>query len=197
MINLIPTEHKREIHFARLNAKLINWLIGCAIVFAGLAVITAGSLFYLKQDVSSYQRQIDDGNKQLVDQKETETLKQVAEMSGNFNLVVNVLSREVLFSKLLRYVGSVMPEGTVLQDLNLSRDGSRGLTLTIGATAYDRAAQALVNLQSDENLLFKGADATKIDCESNESKDPYVCAATIRTILTDDNPFLLLNQEAQ
>lgn len=193
MINLLPPEQKQVIRYARLNSRMLGWLNGAAIVFAGLAVITGGSLFYLNQDITGLQRTIDDAEHSLKVQKEDETLKQVAAMSGNFSLVVDVLSREVQFSKLLQHLGTLMPSGTILQDLSLSRDGTRGLTLTIGATDYDRAAQALVNLQSDQSLLFAGADATSVNCE-NDDLAPYICIAEIQTILTEDNPFLLLNQ---
>lgn len=193
MINLLPPDKKQVIRFARLNSRMVGWLNGALIVFAGLAVITGGSLFYLNQDINGLQKNINDAEQSLKEQKEDETLRQVADMSGNFNLVVDVLSREVQFSKLLQHLGTLMPSGTILQDLSLSRDGTRSLTLSLGATDYDRAAQALFNVQSDESLLFEGADATSINCE-NDDLEPYICVAVIQTVLTEDNPFLLLNQ---
>lgn len=193
MINLIPPDKRQSIRFGRLNTRLAGWLNSALFVFVGLAIITGGSLFYLRQDSSNLQESIDGTKKELAAQDEAETLSQVSEMSANFTLVVDVLSREILFSKLLQHLGSVMPTGTVLQDLRLSQDGSRGLTLSIGAIGYNQAAQALVNLQSDESLLFTGADATSINCE-NDQLAPYICIAQVNTILAEDNPFLLLNQ---
>lgn len=194
MINLIPSEKKTTIAYARRNAFLLRWLSMISLAVIGLFIIFGGSMFYLKQESKAFEQSISTTQKSLESQKEKETLERVAEISGRLSLVVDVISREVVFSELIPHIGALMPNGTVLQGLSLSRDTQGGLDLSIGATDYITASQALVNLQSSDSLLFEGADANNIVCEGIE--DPvYTCVASIRAVIVKDNPFLFLNQE--
>lgn len=193
MINLIPTDHKQSIAYARHNTKLVGWLIGIAVAVVGLAIVVGGGLFYINQDVQNYKQAIAESEANLKAENEEEALARVAEISGRLSLVVDVLSREVLFSKLLPYLGSLMPEGTSLESLSLSREQAGGIDLSIGAVNEFAASQALVNLKSDKNLLFTAADANAVTCE-NTAPAVYPCTVTIRAILVDENPFRLLNQ---
>lgn len=192
MINLIPTDHKQSTTFARYNTKLVGWLIGIAIAVFGLVVVVGGGLFYINQDVKNYKESIAISEQTLKAENEEETLARVAEISGRLSLVVDVLSREVLFSKLLPYLGSIMPDGTVLENLSLSREQAGGIDLSIGAVNEFAASQALANIKAEDNLLFTAADANSITCENKDT--PYLCTVSIRAVLVDENPFLLLNQ---
>lgn len=194
MINLIPNNKKNTITYARYNSVLLKWLIMILIVIAGLLVILGGSLFYIKQDIKAHEESINSSKKSLADQNEQATLERVSEVSGRLLLVVDVLSKEVVFSKLLPHIGSLMPNGASLNGLSLSRESAGGIDLTIGAANYIVAAQALANLQASESLLFESADANDIVCDGVSDNSTYPCQATIRAVLVKDNPFLLLNQ---
>ncbi len=196
MINLIPSSQKKSMAYARRNSMILKWVIIMLIAIAGLLVIFGGSLFYIKQDIKAHENSIKSGQKSLSDQNEQKTLERVSEISGRLSLVVDVLSKEVIFSKLLPHIGSLMPEGASLNGLSLSRESAGGIDLTIGATNYIVAAQALANIQASENLLFENADANDIVCDGISNNGPYPCQATIRAVLVKDNPFLLLNQGA-
>lgn len=194
MINLMPKEQKTSIAYARRNSQMLRWVSMMIIAVVGLVVISAGSLFYIKQESKAYQQSIVDTEKDLKDQNEEKTLERVGEIGGRLSLVVNVLSREVLFSKLLPHLGSVIPDGAILQELSLSRETVGGIDLSIGAVDYETASQILVNLQASESLLFQGADVNNVVCEGTENPK-YPCLVSIRAVLVKDNPFLLLNSE--
>lgn len=197
MINLIPPSTKEEIAYGRKNSLMVRWVIGIALALAGLVVIGGGSLFYLKQDSKNYQKSIEEAELSLEQQGEKQVLEKVGEISGSLSLVVDVLSREVLFSKLLPHLGSLMPDGTILRDLSLNREQTGGINLSIGAINEFTASQALINLQNSEEVLFNGADANSINCEGDEKQMPYICTASVTVLLTGENPFLLLNQGAK
>lgn len=196
MINLIPASNKASIYYARRNSFILGWLSLILFAVIGLVIILGGSMFYIRQEIKSNEQSIKTAQESLASQNEKETLERVAEISGRLSLAADVISKEVLFSKLLPYIGALMPDGTVLQGLSLSRDTQGGLDLTISATDYITASQALVNLQASDSLLFEGADANNITCDG--STDPvYKCVASFRATLVKDNPFLLLNQGAK
>lgn len=201
MINLMPPDQKTEIVYARRNNYMIRWLIGIGIAAVGIGIITGGGLFYLKQDSKSYQKSIDDTKKTLVDQKEEETIKRTEEMSGNLQLVVDVLSKEILFSKLLEQIGQVMPPGANLQNLSLTSELQGGINLTISSTTYESGVRAQVNLADPKNKIFEKADIGDVTCKSpselaaEEDPDPYPCTANMRALfVSGNNTFLKLNQ---
>ncbi len=194
MINLMPPAHKESILYARRNTYLVRWLIGISVAAVGIVVISGGGLFYLKQDSKAYQKSIEDTKAHLTAQKETETLRRAEEMSGNLQLVVDVLSNEVLFSKLLQQIGQVIPPGTILQSLTLSNDLSGGIDLEIGASSYETGVRAQVNLAEPSNGIFEKADIGAVTCPA-EGVPPYPCTAQMRALFGSDNsPFLKLNQ---
>ena len=199
MINLLPPDHKEAIIYARRNSKLMGWIFGISLAAFGILVVAGGGLFYLKQDTSSYRKSIEETKTELAAQKEAETLARVSEISGNLKLAVDVLSHEVLFSKLLEQIGEVMPSGTILQDLSITSNLSGGINLQVGAASYQAGTQAHVNLNDKANNIFEKADLISLSCSTDDSADPrYPCTAVIRALfLKDNNPFLLLNQSKE
>lgn len=198
MINLLPTEQRKATLFARRNTTLVRWLIGILVATAGIAVITGGSLFYLKRDSTALKNEIDKTKAELVKQDEKKTLDRAEEMSGNLKLAVDVLSNEVLFSKLLQSIGEVMPPGTVLQSLSLTNDiASQGIDLEIGAIDYESGTRAHVNLNDSTNEIFERADLQTVKCDNQneESTSIYVCTASIRALFSSNNPFMLIGKE--
>lgn len=198
MINLLPTEQRKATLFARRNTTLVRWLIGILVATAGIAVITGGSLFYLKRDSSALKNEIDKTKAELVDQNEKKVLDRAEEMSGNLQLAIDVLSNEVLFSKLLQSIGEVMPPGTVLQTLALTNDiASQGIDLEIGSVDYESGTRAHVNLNDSKNKIFERADLQNIKCGNldEESASIYECTVSIRALFSSDNPFMLISKE--
>ncbi len=194
MINLMPPEHKESISYARRNNFLIRWITVIGIAALGIVIVAGGGLFYLKQDSKSYKVSTDITNSQLAAQNEAEILKRAEEMSGNLQLVVDVLSDEILFSKLLQQMGQVIPPGTILESLSLTNDLEGGLDLSIGAQSYEAGVRAQVNLADPANGIFEKADIGEVTCNPEEGI-AYPCKATMRALFVkDNNAFLKLNQ---
>jgi hypothetical protein len=199
MINLMPPAEKEALNYARRNSALLGWIISISIAAVGILVVAGGGLFYLKQDTKTYSQSIDQTKAELVAQNEAETLARITEISGNLKLSVDVLSHEVLFSKLLQQIGEVMPTGTILQDLSISNDLTGGIDLLVGAASYRAGTQAQVNLADKSNNIFEKADIVSLICREDEETDPrYPCILSVRALfLKDNNPFLLMNQDGE
>jgi Tfp pilus assembly protein PilN len=197
MINLMPPAHKQSVLYARRNTFLIRWVMGLVVVSACLVVVTGGGLFYLKQDTSANQKTVDQTKADLKAQKEDETLARVSEMSSNLKLVVDVLSNEIMFSKLLQQMAQVMPPGTVLQNLSLKSTLSGGMDLEIAARSYEDGVRAQVNLADPQNAIFQKADIGEVSCVDAGAAQTagYPCTAKMRVLFAkDSSPFLKLNQ---
>lgn len=195
MINLLPPERKQAFLFARRNSIVLKTLFGLMAGFSILVLIVGGSVLFLQQETENYKESIAISKSDLEKQDEAQTVARVQDISNSLKLVVNVLEQEVLFSKLLKQVGSVMPSGTVLKNLSLNGDLSGALDLESGAIDQNSASQVLINLQDPSNQLFKNADLVAITCDGTDPA--YPCTVTLRAEFTADNSFMLLSKEQQ
>jgi hypothetical protein len=198
MINLVPPAYKTDMLYARRNTFLIRWVIGVGLAAAGIVLVAGAGLFYLKLDSNTYQESINSTKASLSSQKEAETLNRVTEISGNLKLVVDVLSSQVVFSELLPRIGEIMPTGTVLQNLSLDSGLQGGINLEVGSISQQKATQAQVNLADKSNGIFEKADIISLSCSSTGDRGQYPCLMTVRALfINGENPFLLLNREAE
>lgn len=195
MINLLPSDLKQSLSFAHHNTKLVKVIIGLAIGIVGLAIVIAGGWLYLQQETNLYKDTVSKAEKSLEEQNEKKTLARVQDISNSLKLSVNVLSQEILFSKLLRQVGAAMPPNTVLQDLKLSSELDGAVELQAGAKDYNSATQIQVNLEQHPNSVFSKADLIRVTCtppESAQGDAAYPCKAQLTAVFSQNNDFTLL-----
>lgn len=190
MINLLPTEVKQNIVYARRNTSIRSWITACFCALLLIGLVVGGGQFYLKQSSNNYAQQLATGQEQLKSQKLEETQKQIEEVSSNLKLVVQVLSKSVLFSKLLSQVGSALPNGSVLTNLSISNKVQGGIDLSFASTDYQTGTQVQLNLSDPNNKIFEKADLVNIQCqESPTTPTKYPCTLQIRALFAKNNTF--------
>lgn len=198
MINLLPNDTKQILLYARRNTALRTWLILLVTIIACLLIVSGAGLWYLRNATNSTYKQVDNTKASLVAQNKDQVTKDVQDLTSDLKLVDQVLSKEVLFSKMLQQIGAVMPSGAILRGLSI-QELEGAIDLQVGAASQQAATQVQVNLSDPENKVFKSADIIHIQCQSPdaESQNPvdilYPCTAQIRALFTDNNPFLLIN----
>lgn len=187
MINLLPLQTKKSIAYARHNTMLRRWIAATLLGVTGiLAVLVFGHL-NITSSTATWQKQIDETKQRLSAQKLEETQKRVTEISDSVKLASQVLSKQILFSKLLAQIGAVMPEGTSLQSLSIaSVEG--GIDLSAVAKDFQTATQVQVNLSDPENKIFEKADIVSTTCADTQDTD-YPCQITLRALFAKDNIF--------
>jgi len=119
--------------------------------------------------------------------------KQVTDISNNLKLAVQVLSQEILFSKLLKQLASVTPRNATLTNLSIS-DTQKGVDITAQTANYDAATQLQINLADPKNQIFAKADIITINCGSTVGIR-YPCTVNIRALFAANNPFLFINDK--
>ena len=193
MINLLPPSKKVDIVYARRNTKLLRWIAVLVAALAGIGLILVSGLFYINKSISTYSNEVAKAGEGLKSQKFEETQKRVEEISGSLKLVTQVLSREVLFSKLFKQIGSAIPPNASLTDLKIGKiEGA--IDLTAAALDYNTATQVQVNLSDPANKIFDKADIVSITCNAKTSSDPrYPCIVAIRAQFAKNNPFLFIS----
>lgn len=194
MINLCPQEYKNNIKYARYNTTILKWLGGIiAIITILISTVLAGQL-YLLSETNKYASLNSAIEQQLKDKDLDGTLKTIEAISGNLKLIVQVLSKQVVFSELIKQVGAVMPENTVLSDIEISKvDG--GIDLTADAKDHATATQIQINLADPNNKLFEKVDLVSINCDGTNPQ--YPCKATLRALFAKNTPFTAYGQNKQ
>lgn len=205
MINLLPPETRDNIAYARKNSILLKYVGIIILVIIGILFTALAGQFYINNSATSYTSQIKQSQEQLKIQKLEETQKRVESISGSMKLAVQVLSKQVLFSEMLKQIGSAIPEGAVLTGLSINQLQG-GIDITAAATDYNTATQVQLNLQDPNNKIFEKADIVNTQCSSGSgSVNPntgqstetqldaqYPCKITVRALFAKDNPFLFI-----
>jgi hypothetical protein len=193
MINLLPTDQKSNIVYARRNTLLWRWALTGLVFILGIGLLIAFGHFYIGKSINLLSKDVEATRKQSEVQRLEDTQKRVEEISSQTKLVVQVLSREVLFSKVLKQIGSVMPQDTSLTKLTISKVGG-GLDLEAAAIDQRAATQIQVNLQDSNNKLFEKVDINSIDCKDDASRQ-YPCQVTLRALFGSNSPFLFITND--
>ncbi len=198
MINLLPSALKQEYQYARRNTTLVHWLIALGFGFIGLIAISTIGVFYLQQTANSYEAQATAGDESLKKSDQVAVEKQVLDISNSLKLAVQVLSQEVLFSKMLKQLAVITPSNATLSNLNISQLQG-GVDITAKTTDYNAATQLQVNLTDPANQIFAKADIVSIVCTSTPASGQapvrYPCTVVIRALFANNNPFLFINSE--
>lgn len=196
MINLLPAEVKQNYGYARRNSSLLHILISFIIGIIGLAAIVAAGVLYLHQSANSHNQQAAKTEASLKEQKQAEVEKQVEDISSSLKLAVQVLSKEVLFSQVLKQLAVVIPSNVRLSGVSITEFGG-GIDVSADATNYQAATQLQINLADPENKIFAKADIVNITCGTQPGVvTRYPCKAVVRAQFADNNPFLFINSNA-
>jgi hypothetical protein len=187
MINLLPIETKQQLLFARRNSALKNWIVATCVGLLGILLVIAAGQLFISHSTAVWQKQVTDTKQQLEKQQLQQTQNRVTEMSDSIKLASQVLSKQVLFSKLLTQVTTVLPTGTSLQSLSI-KSAEGGIDLTAIAKDYQTATQVQINLADPKNKVFEKADIVSVTCQ-DASKNEYPCTITLRALFAKDNIF--------
>ena len=199
MINLLPPTAKSSITYARRNVILVKWMMAIMGGVAGIAVVVIVGYVFINQSMSSYAAEVEQSKQRLEEQKMDETKKRTDEISASIKLALQVLSKQVIFSELLKQIGAVMPPGSSLQNLSISKlDG--GIDLQAVATDYQTATQVQVNLQDPQNKVFEKVDIVNITCSNEDSEaldTDYPCQIIVRALFSKNSPYIYTNKNAK
>jgi hypothetical protein len=191
MINLLPPETKKTTTYARRNTQLVRACLAVVGVTIGALLIIGAGHFYLATTTSRYQQDVVNLQASLQSQDLEGTKKKIQDLSGSIKLVVQVLSKEILFSKLLRQAGSVMPNGSSLNTIEVS-DDQKGIDISAGVRDYQVGTQVQINLADPDNKLFDKVDLVSVECNTVGTSQ-YPCTATLRALFGDSSPYLFIN----
>lgn len=199
MINLLPPEYKQTLFYSKRNRTMSRWVIALLVALIFSLVIVGVGWVYLDQSIKSETKSVEETEVALKEQDIDETTNQIDEISNNTKLVLDVLSREILFSKLIKQLGAALPAGTALESLTLV-ELEGGITIQAKATDFNSASQIQVNLTDPQNKIFKQADIESITCnetsqENSEESDGYPCTVRLKALFDNNTEYIYIGSE--
>ncbi|MGB4966804.1 MAG: hypothetical protein WBO35_01230 [Candidatus Saccharimonadales bacterium] len=192
MINLLPPEYKQNLKYARRNRHLMHWAIKLSLAIVGALLLVGIGYLYMDRVSRDYTKQVNETKLQLEAQQYTKVQAEVKDISNNLQLVFKVLSNQVVFSELIKQLGSLMPKDTILTGLAISQTQG-AIDISAQAKDYTSATQVNINLNDKDNQIFSKADIISISC-TDKADSGYPCKVTIRALFVKDNPYMFLHK---
>jgi Tfp pilus assembly protein PilN len=188
MINLLPPEYKQTRKFARRNARLVRYIVSAAVGLTTVLLVTTGGFWYINLVLTDIQSQKSTLNERLSTENINASIQEFDGLAQRTKSILQILQKQVLFSKLIQKIAPVLPQGATLQDISLS-DNDTALTLNFSLPTRESALTLQSNLQDPANELFEKADILSASCTTSGLDS--VCGAEIRVLIGNTSQFLL------
>lgn len=182
MINLIPTETKRQLRAARVNLILFRYTVVIGFTFAALALVFAGSYVLLTMTRDNSQGLLEANQSRA--EAYSDTQAQVTALSANLGEAKTVLDQESSYVRTLENISQLMPTGTVMQQLDITEAALNGTTpieLQVYATNGDAIVALRQNFQSSP--FFSSVNVENIS-ENSGGVEGYPASGTMKLTLT-------------
>lgn len=183
MINLLPPEAKNQIKFARRNSILIKWLGAIFVVMLLITAMNVFGQFYINQTANRLKETANVTDQRIKEENLEQYKNNLNSLSGDMKTAVQILKKQLLFSKVFPKIGTTLPSGAVLSNVTLNSTDT-SLDLTILAKDQYTANQAFTNVKDSNNQLFSKTDLISIVC--GDSNPSYPCTAQVKALLNID-----------
>lgn len=178
MINLISHDIREERSYARRNRTLIGYILA---LFTAALMVTAVMLISIRfvgSDEQKLRSSIDE-NQTTITALESE-IKDLSAVAGRLKTVDALYESSIEFSELIPEIGSLLPQGTVLNSLSLTGGKTDPLSLDVDIENAELAAVLQRNLVGSE--LFEAADINSISAK--DSAGTYKFSASVSVSFT-------------
>lgn len=169
MINLLPYDEKRQIRASRLNSVLMRYFV----------ILWVGGFFVAAVFATSYitLTNTKDSADSLLTQNQTKSSayasvqQQAEQISSNLSLARNVLSQQILYSKVLTGIAQVTPQGTVIDKLTLS-PATFGTSISLQAYAKSSDDALALKTAYQSSPIFSNVTIQNLSGGGNNTSSP-------------------------
>lgn len=147
MINLIPDEHREQIHYGRKNAQVLVWLSTVAFGIVVLVVVALVGRITIQTAKNQTLDQKTAVETQISDAKLDSVEKEYTTFVNGVASVKKVYQQQILYSRLIRKMATLLPPGARLTTISLS-DKDRAINLNFNNDIDNLGPTIQVNLQN-------------------------------------------------
>jgi Tfp pilus assembly protein PilN len=180
MINLLPSEDKRQLRAARTNSLLIRYNILILAILAFLGLSIGVTYFYLNTTKANAQGVIDGNRARVSSYASVQT--QADQFRTNLATAKQILSHEVTYSNVILEIAALLPSGVVLQNLSLDANTfGTPITLTANTKSYDSAIELKNSFQASS--LFSDVHFTTITSNTASGAGQYPVTVSLSVVI--------------
>ena len=170
MINLLPTNLKEQIHYAKLNRLALRYLELVAIVIVLLGVVFVGALFYLNVQTDQVARDV---TSKQADIAQTVAFQKQAQDAANRIAAIKVIrASQTRYSLLLNDLAKVLPTNVSLDAIILTGNDKAPVKLSVTGNSYD----SILNFR---NALVTSPRISGADLENITQSGSFYAASVV------------------
>lgn len=172
MINLLPTEQKKQLQAARSNVLLLRYTVLIAITGLFLILSTFAIFYILQNSVSSYDKTIAENRKKV------ESFQPIEVEANSFRLELtrakDLLDSTIAYSEILVEVARLLPDGSVLSTLTMRADEfGKEKILSVHVKGESQAIALRNNFQASTFFTNVSYGKLSVNQGDNASRYPY------------------------
>ncbi len=169
MINLLSEAAKKDIRAARTNVKLLNYIIilGFGVVF--LIIVGTVVYFVLNNTQANAQKLI--SLNQSKSAAYTSVEAQGNTLRSELSSAKTILDQEVVYTKIITGIATLMPKGVILNSLSLS-PATLGAPVTMQFFATTNAAALALKNSFQSSPLFSNVTFESLSSTGGEDSYP-------------------------
>jgi len=158
MINLLPFDLRKDRLYGRRNRVIFGFVVSLFVTAGIVTAIMVGGLGFVGSEEDAIRQEIAENNEQIL--KLESEIKDVASVSTRLNAADKLFDSSIVFSELVPQIGSLLPQGTIINSLALTGGNTDPLTLDVSLANAGLAPVLQSNLVQSE--LFEAADVNSI-----------------------------------
>ncbi len=179
MINLLPQEERRQLKAARSNTLLLRYNFLLLAVGVFLAASVGVTYFYLNSTRASAEAAIQDNANKTSGYAASE--EKARTFRSNLTTAKQILDREVAYTKVILEISQVLPQGIILENLNLDSQ-TFGTETVLVAKAKDYSRALALKDSFEQSSLFSNVHFKTITAGDASGGDYPVSAELAVTI---------------
>lgn len=187
MINLLPTEDKRQIKAARHNTVLVKYVSLLSLVLL-LTLASFGGGYYVAERTKALAQQALRGEESNAS-KYAKAKADADAFAKDLATAKSVFSEGITYSQLLLDIAEVVPKGSVINGLNLTGNAfGSSLNITGKATSLDVVEKLKEELEN--STVFEGVSTVSVstiettDTEEGGANQDYGYNVTLKATLS-------------
>jgi Tfp pilus assembly protein PilN len=138
MINLIPSEQKDQIRFAKLNRLVLGYIRIVAAVVVVLGVIFGWAIYQVSQQTAAVKSDVADKTAAIAKLNATFVPK-AKEASDRLNAIKYVQTSQTRFSAVVADIAKVVPQGVSIDSMTLTGDSKVPVRILVTSNSYSAA----------------------------------------------------------
>lgn len=158
MINLLPTHIKEERAYGRRNRTMLTYSVSLIVTAGIIAAVMAVSMQFVSSDEATLRSEIASSEVEIAALQSN--IQEIENVSTRLQTAKKLSDSSVKFSNLIPQIGSILPEGVVLNALSLTGGKTDPLILDVDLQSADLAPVLARNLV--ESDLFEAADIASL-----------------------------------